>query len=474
MKLIFKIIAGINLLPILCCGQQIVWQNHYGGGGFDNLETAWGNSLRILCNDNKEYLVGGSSRSYSSSGDQYVIKVDDLGNIIWEINAGNPYESDYATSLIKTFDGNYIMAGNANMQFNSNDIRITKFNENGDTVFSKIVPADSLFPATPTDVCYTQDSNFIAACGSWGNIFLVKFNDNGDTLWTKRPMPDSLNFGVPLCFQPAPDFSAYYGVTVHNNYDYYWFKTDTAGQLLDFKRIENPGQYEVEVKKAVILPNGNILAYGGGMSPAGSELCPNVVILYDFLFEYNSEGEIIREKILCARSWDTDPPYIRNFYEFIVADDSSIYFVFDKFIYKINSDWEYEWADTLDLPENVQLMKLAQFDYGYLIAAGQIQLTPDDIDIFMCKIALPEAIGIDEASDNIFNIYPNPVSNSLNIQNDNPHKTEYFIYDLGGRLLQDGSFLKSKIIDLKNLEEGVYIIQLQSQQGFVSRKFVKR
>ena len=465
-------IAGINLLPILCCGQQIVWQNHYGGQSYETISYS---NVKILKTNTGDYIYAAETSSYSGFANQYGIKIDASGNLLWQFDVGSISEIDYPSASIKTWDGNYFMAGNANMQsINANDIRLTKFTDDGDIIFTKIVLADSLYPASARDLCYTNDSNYISACSSSGNIFLVKFNDNGDTLWTRRPMPDSLNFGVPLCFQPAPDFSAYYGVTVHDNYDYYWFKTDTAGQLLDFKRIENTGQYEVEVKKAVILQNGNILAYGGGMSPAGSELCPNVVILYDFLFEYNSEGEVIREKILCARSWDTDPPYVRNFYEFLVADDSSIYFVFDKFIYKINSDWEYEWADTLDLPENVQLMKLAQFEYGYLIAAGQIQLTTDDIDIFMCKIALPEAIGIDEANANIFNIYPNPVSNSLNIQTDNPHKTEYFIYDLSGRLLQNGSFSQSKMIDLKNLVEGVYFVQLQMPEGLVSKKFVKQ
>lgn len=473
MKLIFKIIAGINLLPILCCGQQIVWQNHYGGASYET--TSSYNNVRIL-ETPSGYVYAADTRSYDtfSGGNQYAIKIDNSGNLLWYLYAGDLYENDYPNVAIQTYDGNYFMAGMANMQVvNPGNIRLTKFTEQGDVIFSKIIIADSLYSTSATDICYTQDSNYIAACLADYNICLVKFNDNGDTVWTSLPMPDSLNFGVPLCFQPAPDYSAYYGVSVHNNYNYYWFKTDTVGQLLDLKRIGNPGQHEVDVRKAVMLPNGNILIYGGGMSPVDNVLCPNFNLLYDFLFEYNSEGEVIREKILCTPQFDGDLPYTRSFGEFMVADNGNIYFVFDKFIYKLNSDWEYEWADTLDIPQNAQLMKLAQFEYGYLIAAGQIQLTPDDIDIFMCKIALPEAIGIDEASDNIFNIYPNPFSNSLNIQNDNPHKTEYFIYDLSGRLLQDGSFLQSKIIDLKNLEEGVYIIQLQSQQGLESRKFVK-
>ncbi len=475
MSIVNKLLTIFNLLPALCCGQQIIWDNHYGGESYEYIAQGWPLNSEIIRTPVGNYIFSSVTNSFNVYSNQYVITVNSEGNLINQFNVGSPIEADNSFATIKTWDNNYFVAGNANMQFvNPNDIRLTKFSQEGDLIFSKIIIADSSYQAKAHDICYTKDSNYIAACETYNNIFLVKFNSNGDKLWVKRPLPDSLGSGVPLCFQPAPAYSAYYGVSVHNNYDYYWFKTDTAGQLIDLKKIENPGQYWVQVKKAVMLPNGNILIYGGGQSPDGSELCPNLNPFYDFLFEYNSEGEVIRQQILCEPQLEGDPPYIRNFYEFMVADDSSIYFIFNKFLYKINSNWEYEWSYTIDIPVNAELMKLSQFEYGYLIAAGQIQLSPDDIDIFMCKIALPEAIGIEEKKGSDFKVYPNPASDILTIEAPDNIKAEYFIYDVSGRLLGQWSMVNGKsVIDVSSFAEGVYIIELQTEQGLARKKFVK-
>ncbi|MGE3825041.1 MAG: T9SS type A sorting domain-containing protein, partial [Bacteroidia bacterium] len=170
----------------------------------------------------------------------------------------------------------------------------------------------------------------------------------------------------------------------------------------------------------------------------------------------------------CDGQYDT-------FEDFFVASDGSVYLIKGHRLKKLNADWEDEWQYDLELSEHVWLYKMTQFDYGYIIATGDLWINIDDKDIFMCKIALPEAIGIDEEEENDeIRLYPNPANTQLTIQTNINGKSDYFIYDLTGSLLQSGSFIQAKTIDVKGFAEGVYVIQLQTEQGIVSKKFVKQ
>jgi hypothetical protein len=58
----------------------------------------------------------------------------------------------------------------------------------------------------------------------------------------------------------------------------------------------------------------------------------------------------------------------------------------------------------------------------------------------------------------------------LNIEGVNP--TQYKIYDLSGRLAQEGGLLQSSI-DVSNLGNGLYILYAQTDRGMIVQKFLK-
>jgi hypothetical protein len=68
-------------------------------------------------------------------------------------------------------------------------------------------------------------------------------------------------------------------------------------------------------------------------------------------------------------------------------------------------------------------------------------------------------------------IYPNPVNNIFKIETVQPDKAEYCIYDVTGRLMEAGSFVKKKEIDVSGFAAGLYVIQLQSNKGIAVKKF---
>jgi hypothetical protein len=121
----------------------------------------------------------------------------------------------------------------------------------------------------------------------------------------------------------------------------------------------------------------------------------------------------------------------------------------------------------LDLSEHVWLYKLAQFEYGYLIAAGELWVDIEDTDIFMCKIALPEAIGVEENEEEEFkfNAYPNPTTGQLTVESSLTGITYYTVIAIDGRLVVQGNFTNKTEIDLANTSAGAYHLQLQDHEG---------
>ncbi len=81
----------------------IEWQHTYGGSDDDRAysvkETAAG-----------DFILGGSSLSFSSTFNVYVVKTNPVGDQLWSRNYGGP-ESDYCEMILRDKDNNYMLVG---------------------------------------------------------------------------------------------------------------------------------------------------------------------------------------------------------------------------------------------------------------------------------------------------------------------------------------------------------------------------
>jgi len=80
--------------------------------------------------------------------------------------------------------------------------------------------------------------------------------------------------------------------------------------------------------------------------------------------------------------------------------------------------------------------------------------------------------GVNEIDNSIIKIYPNPFDDYINIDNINS-KFNYTITDLLGQEIKSG-FSSTKIEDLKNLQNGIYILQINCDNKVWTRKILKR
>lgn len=79
--------------------------------------------------------------------------------------------------------------------------------------------------------------------------------------------------------------------------------------------------------------------------------------------------------------------------------------------------------------------------------------------------------GVKETSkSNMFSVYPNPSSNTINIDYNERFSTVNIINIQGKMVLQS----KQKTIDINSLENGIYVIQIETENGVLNSKFVKQ
>ncbi len=160
-----------------------LWTRTYGGTGFDRgedvIETSDGN-----------YLTVGTTGSYGSGGDVYLIKTDTLGNTIWTMNYGG-IGYDNGSAICQTPDGGYAIAGYSNIDTVSEvDFYLIKIDSMGDTIWTKSYGRNrfdfALSMAKTFDygyviTGYTCPENWIPLA----DVYVIKTDINGDTIWTR-------------------------------------------------------------------------------------------------------------------------------------------------------------------------------------------------------------------------------------------------------------------------------------------------
>mgnify|MGYP000480572764 CR=1 FL=1 len=86
-----------------------------------------------------------------------------------------------------------------------------------------------------------------------------------------------------------------------------------------------------------------------------------------------------------------------------------------------------------------------------------------------------ENVNVDELSLENVTIYPNPVQNQLFVEVENENTIKMNIVDFTGKMVKSISNGNSKSIDVSSLNQGIYILEIYSENGLMSiNKFIKK
>jgi hypothetical protein len=169
-------ITNVYLIKTDANGNPL-WSKAYGGNSNEE-----GNSVQQT-NDGG-FIIAGSTESFGVGNyDVYLIKTNSNGDTLWTKTYGGIYD-DHGYSVQQTTDNGYIVVGvTESFGGGSQDIYLVKTNNLGDVIWTKTY-GDTLVD-WGDNVQQTTDGGYIIVGSCSYNVYLIKTNANGGTLWTK-------------------------------------------------------------------------------------------------------------------------------------------------------------------------------------------------------------------------------------------------------------------------------------------------
>jgi len=257
------------------------WEKNYGGSGGDVATS-------VQQTTDGGYIVAGES--WSSDGDVagnieipdiWIVKLDELGNLVWEKNYGGP-QRQYAHCIQQTSDGGYIVAGSTGT-FNS-DYWIIKLDGQGNLVWEKNYGGSQHDRAN--SIQQTTDGGYIVAGESWssdgdvgGNngrydYWVIKLDEQGNLVWEKNYGRE--NNDKALSIKQTTD-GGYICTGTSNQYygghNFWIIKLDEVGNLeVDQRYGGSSSDYSYSI---IETTSGDYVVAGSTTSNDG-DICENV------------------------------------------------------------------------------------------------------------------------------------------------------------------------------------------------------
>ncbi len=158
-----------------------VWTRTYGGAGND-FATAL-----VPTSDNGYVITGATSSFGAGSGDVYLFKVDESGNLLWSRTFGGT-RNDWGTAVVETADQGFLITGYTESFGNGGyDVYVIRTNDQGDSLWTRTYGEDG--DECGYDVCANLDGSFVICGGttSYGDAgfdaLLLKIDADGEEVW---------------------------------------------------------------------------------------------------------------------------------------------------------------------------------------------------------------------------------------------------------------------------------------------------
>lgn len=183
---------------------------------------------------------------------------------------------------------------------------------------------------------------------------------------------------------------------------------------------------------------------------------------YDLpLFLYNGvEGEEITAKVTLAKG---DPGHIDGFEEGNVVFTNPSSELTTASLPLTLTDMYMSENDTL-------LFEITNVSGGVFPAVGQNRFFQ-----LIIRSSGAQPSNIDQMDIKAIEVWPNPAQNAIQIKNPGHLKIQAIeIIDITGKITQRKNMENSKTIDISGLQNGIYFLRIISDNGLITRRFVKQ
>ncbi|MDX2360851.1 MAG: T9SS type A sorting domain-containing protein [Crocinitomicaceae bacterium] len=501
MKVFLLSTSFIFICLVSAAQPTIEWAESLGGSLDD-----WAYAIEETSDNG--YIVAGYSESNdgdlnSNNGgsDAWVIKLNNLGGIVWETSLGGSL-NDLLEDIHQTSDGGYITAGyshssdgDVSSNAGGSDLWVVKLSSLG------VIEWENTYGGSADDLAseikQTADGGYmvIGISGSTdgdvsGNLgandyWIVKLDITGVVQWEKS-LGGSLG-DEAYSFQQSSDggyiITGYSSsndgdVTASNGLGDYWtVKIDSIGNIQWETSLG--GSAEDWAESVQQTNDGGYILAGYAESTDG-DVSGNLGLSTYWIAKLSSIGTLEWEKSLggAANDWafsiqqTNDGGYsVAGVSESVDGDVSSNIGGNDFWLAKINDVGNMEWEKSLGGTSIDWAFSHQQTSDGGWIIAGFSSSADVDVssnnggnDVWIVKLA--SFIGIDELQNNLISIYPNPSTSMVNVNIDESYKgMKYFITDVTGKKIEQGRLHEiSNSIDVSHLEPGIYSFHIQQKQ----------
>jgi len=481
MKKTLLILIKLVLLPFLLQAQSgITFERTYGLPGYNY-------GINTIQTSDSGFIVLGNRSGFIGNSDIYLLKIDKLGNIIWDKAFGNS-SVEWGTDLKITSDNHYLISGYTNQNSNSGyDVFLLKVDTLGNQLWFKTYGGSdwdlgfSVIESSGNNY-YITGQTFSFGSGG-GDVYLIKTSSNGDTIWTKTYGGIAEDAGLKIIPVQNGQFliSGFTNSFGYGMKDCYALKIDSNGDTIYTKTYGSSGD---EKAYDVIVSNDNNYIFcgytDGPLTPVKDGLIfqtdTNGNKMWEGYGGYTNEAEIFS-----LASGDHDDLYFNGNTTF--GDPGNL----DIFIIKLDNNG-YAGGNVFGssyFDEGNRFNRT--FDKGFILTGSSAGKGPNASDIYIIKIdslmqndtSCAHFTGISKIKNLAENvhIYPNPAKYEFFIQSDNLFSglIQINIYNILGQRLYNKKIAQDTYSDkihlrLPAFRTGNYILELRYETGNLCKK----
>jgi hypothetical protein len=430
-----------------------------------------------------------------------------------------------------------IVFGNDTLQANTSfqNTFMVKYNSSGTPIWAKRVTGTGKFVCVDLNQNVYITGHYYMGTGIFGNdtlpyslddnIYVAKYNSLGNLQWAKGfagrryDNAQGIAVGHDGNVYVTGSFSSdtlSFGTNVFVNhhigtfytYDSYLIKLDANGNLLWAKQT---GGTDDESGR-IVLPDqsGNVYNIGGFSSNSvqfGSNTLancdPSCLSSDAYIVKYDAAGNVLWAKGVRGDNSDGVAAAALDKFGYLYVAGGSSSLIVEFGTAQINypiSGGNILVAKYAPWGENIWAKGLSNDSWAYggvgittdiagnVVVAGNyaapsfmidtttltnFNSTSQEEDIFIAKI-LSQGVGIDEIDNLAISIYPNPTSNQFTIKSNNTVKS-IRILNLLGELINAPININNNYysIDISNECSGIYLVEIQTENGIAFRKVSK-
>lgn len=239
-------------------------------------------------------LIAFEKHTNFSGTDIGLLKVDKDGEIIWQNLISSPV-NESPRKVIKTLDSCFAVVGFINDQFGLTDVYAVKVDSLGNKIWDIKLGGDSI--DSGSSIMQLADSSFYVLgdteSGSAGSVdaYLAKLDKNGNLLWQQKYGNQYANGTQGMIYTTANRIFIFGETTTATsfNFDYYTLLTDTSGNQI--WQYDIGGQGSDAAFSAVEEEDGNFILTG--YSNSYDTLSPIKLSV----FKINHQGQLLWENL---------------------------------------------------------------------------------------------------------------------------------------------------------------------------------